>query len=166
MRKPTRMGHADVMGSGHPRRRRRRVGADDDQVRADYARRLLHAVGIVPIEPDDRIAVMLEPGEQVVATREAVTADSRLQPRTPTRRMDGDLYLTDRRLLVIGADPVELPLDAIREVAVVDRQLLVLTAQGGGLTLELDDPIELRVQLAAARRARRELPPPDDQPAR
>ena len=48
-----------------------------DEASAEGARRELREQGIVPIEPDERIGVLLAPGEDVVAVRRSVRLERR-----------------------------------------------------------------------------------------
>jgi len=89
--------------------------ASADEASADAARRRLRAHGIVPIEPDDRIRVILAPGELVAAVRRSVSLERRKERTEPESRMAGDLYITTRRLVYLGRARVEYPLAEIQD---------------------------------------------------
>ena len=124
----------------------------DDEAAADVARSALRAAGAIPIEPDPPIAVMLAPGERVLAVRHGARVE--LMARTAADEVGdpGDLYLTDRRLVVV-ARLMDIPLEDIREVGVLDGRLLLLIERCGGVRIHVEDPRVLRVELAAARTA-------------
>ena len=66
----------------------------------------------------------------------------------------GDLYLTDRRL-VLADSPLDVALEDIREVGIVDGELLLLVDRSGGVRIHIDDPRVFRVEISAARSAHR-----------
>ena len=134
----------------------------DDEAAADVARSALRVAGAIPIEPDAPIAVMLAPGERVLAVRHAARVEllARTAIDEDERAGPGDLYLTDRRLIVV-AQPLNIPLEDILEVGVLDGQLLLLTERCGGVRIHVEDPRVLRVELAAARTSFRAL---EDEP--
>lgn len=121
-----------------------------DRLAADRARRDLRAHGLVTIEPDERVAVMLEPGEEVVAVRRGAGVDRR-QPWTDVTALRGDLYVTTRRLIHLGRLPLAYDLDVVREAIVVGDELLLAIEPDLGVTVSIDDPCVLRVLIAAAR---------------
>lgn len=121
------------------------------------ARRRLRHTGAVPIEPDPTVAALLGPGERVLARRHGVAV---LRPTANRPLHDGsrvDLYLTDGRLILVGPEDVdvEIALDAIREADVVDGRLLLLFEAAEPLALAVSEPCVLRVEVGAARVARR-----------
>ena len=126
----------------------------DDEAAADLARDALRAAGVVPIEPDPPLAVMLAPGERVLAVRHAARVELLARTADDAAANLGDLYLTDRRLVVV-ARPLDIPLEDIREVGVLDDQLLLLIERCGGVRIHVEDPRVLRVELASARAAAR-----------
>ena len=124
-----------------------------DEASADDARRRLRERGIVPIEPDERIGVMLEPGELVVTTRRAALLDRRQSRPIDAPGLGGDLYVTTRRLVHLGRRPVVYDLDEIDEAIVVGDRLVLVVDDGLGVAIAVDDPRVLRVEIAAARAA-------------
>lgn len=128
-----------------------------DEAAADETRRRLHEQGIVPIEPDDRIGVMLAPGERVVAVHRAVSLERRKGWLDPLGGLGGDLYVTTRRLIHFGRVPVEYSLCEIHEAVVATGALRLIVGDGRGVEIEVHDPRVLRVEIAAVREAARPL---------
>ena len=132
-----------------------RIEPFSDAASADEARRRLHEQGIVPIEPDDRIGVMLAPGELVLAVRRSASLDRRHHRREDDPGLPGDLYVTTRRLVHLGSSTVVYSLDEIREADVAAGQLLLVVGDNRGVAIDVGDPRLLRVEIAAARAAAR-----------
>lgn len=124
-----------------------------DEAAADDARWRLREQGIVPIEPDERIGIMLVPGERVVAVRRDVSLERRKGWHDPVEGLGGDLYVTTRRLVHVGRMPVEYPLAEIQEAEVATRALRLVVGAGRGVEIGVHDPRVLRVEIAAAREA-------------
>jgi hypothetical protein len=130
--------------------------AASDQAAADEARLRYRRRGVEWLDPDECIGPVLEPGEQVLAVRRsavvhrAETLDSVAAPPAA-----GDLYVTSRRLVLAGPDMIFLDLAALDEAVVSHERLLIVLRDGAGLVLEAQQPRLLRVQIAAARSARR-----------
>jgi hypothetical protein len=143
--------------------RRTDRGAPDavqvDEALAADARARLREAGIVPVEPDDRIGVMLAGDERVVAVRRAVNVERRKDYRDPDRALHADLYVTTRRLVCLGQVSIDLPLCHIREAVVASGALRLLVGDGLGLEIRIADPMLLRVEIAAAREAARAAGP-------
>jgi hypothetical protein len=131
--------------------------ASADQTTADDARRRLRQQGIVAIEPDARIGVMLGPGERVVAIRRAVSLERRKDTRDPEEGLFGDLYVTTSRLVHLGSVPVEVPLLDIREAVAAAGALRLVVGDGRGVEIRTSDPRVLRVEIAAVREAARTI---------
>jgi hypothetical protein len=141
------------------------VDAAADEASADAARQRLRREGIVPIEPDERIRVMLDPGEVVAAVRRSVSLERRID-RGQGDRMAGDLYVTTQRLLYLGPDQVEYRLADIEDAVVTDRSLRLTVGDHRGVEIELLDPRVLRVEIAAVREAARAAAAVDTMTAR
>ncbi len=109
----------------------------------------------MPIEPDDRIGVMLAPGEMVVAVRRSVILERRKGWLEPGGGLGGDLYVTTQRLVYLGRMPVEYPLAEIREAIVADGALWLVVGESRGVEIAVEDPCLLRVEIAAVREAAR-----------
>ena len=129
--------------------------ASADQTSADDARRRLREQGIVAVEPDARIGVMLGPGERVVAVRREVSLERRKLQRDPDEMLSGDLYVTTRRLVYLGSVPVAYDLSEVREAVVATGALRLVVGESHGVEIGVPDPRLLRVELAAAREAER-----------
>jgi hypothetical protein len=132
---------------------RRRTRADDEAA-ADVARDALRSAGAIPIEPDPPVAVLLGPGERVLAVRHARGVALLARAGSDVASQACELYLTNRRL-VVESPPFEVLLDDIREVGVLDDEVLLLVDRAGGVRIRTDNPRVLRVEIAAARSARR-----------
>jgi hypothetical protein len=141
-----------------------RSAGSADAARADEARRRFHEQGVIPIEPDDRIGVMLAPGELVLAVRRSASLDRRHHRRADDPGLRGDLYVTTQRLVHLGRSAVVYALDEILEADVAADQLLLVVADNRGVAIDVGDPRLLRVEIAAARSAARAAgrPPPED----
>jgi hypothetical protein len=126
-----------------------------DEAAADEARRRLRKQGIVALEPDARIGVMLAPGESVVAVRRDVSLERRKDVHDPGQALHGDLYVTTTRLVCLGQVPVDIPLAEIREVFVAVGALRLVVREGRGLEIRIEDPYLLRVEISAARESAR-----------
>ena len=126
-----------------------------DEATADEARRRLRERGIVALEPDERIGVMLAPGERVVAVRRAISLERRKDVHDPGQALRGDLYVTTPRLVCLGPVPVDVPLAEIREAVVAAGALRLVVGDGRGLEIRTGDPYLLRVEISAVREAAR-----------
>jgi len=125
-----------------------------DEASADEARLRLREDGIVPIEPDDRIRVMLAPGEIVAAVRRSVSLERRKGARE-SPGLIGDLYVTTRRLVHLGRDRVEYSLCEIRDAVEAEGALRLIVGDQRGIEIRVSDPRLLRVEIAAVREAAR-----------
>jgi hypothetical protein len=127
--------------------------AEADQVAADDARER-HRSGAIPtLEPDLQVGPVLGPYEQVLAMRRHAVLDRRqgtLGPNLPTS-MAGDLYVTTRRLILIGRRTLWFELAEIEDVLLSGERLLLVMRDGEGAALSVTDPRLLRVEIAAAR---------------
>ena len=110
------------------------------------------------MEPDERIGVMLAPGERVVAVRRDVSVERRKDSRDPDLALRGDLYVTTTRLMCLGHVRVDVPLAEIREAVVASSAVRLVVGDGRGLEIRTADPYLLRVQIAAVREAARRCP--------
>jgi hypothetical protein len=137
-----------------------RVDAHDrlsaDEASADDARRRLRERGIVALEPDERIGVMLAPGEHVVAMRRSISIERRKGVHDPDQGVTADLYVTTARLVCLGAVPVDIPLCDIRDAFVAAGALRLVVGDGRGLEIRTLDPCVLRVEISAVREAARQ----------
>lgn len=127
-----------------------------DQAAADEARVRYRRRGVEGLDPDERIGPVLEPGEQLLAVRRsafAYRAETLESVATPPVVVD--LYVTSRRLVLAGPDMIFFDLAALEEAVVSHERLLIVLRDGVGLVLEVGQPRLLRVEIAAARSARR-----------
>jgi len=95
----------------------------------------------------------LGPGERVVAVRRSAQLDRR-QP-TPGWNappgLAGDLYLTTRRLVLVGRLTMSFDFEDIEEAGLSGERLLLVLRDGRGVSLDVEQPRLLRVQVATAR---------------
>ena len=133
-----------------------RDGETSDEASASDARRRLRERGIVPIEPDERIGVLLAVGEQVVAVRRAISIERRTEVHGPDPGVQGDLYVTTARILCLGAVPIDVPLADIQEAVVGPGALRLVVGAGRGVEIRTADPSLLRVEISAVREAARQ----------
>jgi hypothetical protein len=131
--------------------------AEADEAAAGQARERYRVQPLLALEPDARIAPLLAPGERVLAVRRSVTLDlhpSRTGPDVPPG-VAGDLYLTARRLLLLGRIALSLDLDEIEEVGLSGELLLLVRRKGSSVSLDVAEPRLLRVEIGSARAAAR-----------
>jgi hypothetical protein len=137
--------------------------ADEDEAAADAARARYRTRPLTTLPPDDSIGPLLVPGERVVAVRSSALLERRqpapgAQPTAgahPPAGLAGRLYVTSRRLLLVGRLTLSYELQAVEEAMLSGERLLLLLRDGQGLTLEAAQPRLLRVEIAAARAAAR-----------
>ncbi len=124
-----------------------------DQAAADEDRLRFRREGPPTLPPDARIAPLLEPDEHLVALRHAALLDRR-EPGPGTRLtpgVAGALYITSRRLVLIGRLTLSFELDAIEDAVVSGERLLLVLREGHGVVLQVAQPRLLAVEIAAAR---------------
>ncbi|MGD0122977.1 MAG: hypothetical protein ABSC46_10505 [Candidatus Limnocylindrales bacterium] len=130
--------------------------AATDQATADEARLRYRRRGVGRIDADERIGPILEPDEQLVAVRRSAVV---YRPETPESgaALPGvvDVYVTTRRLVLVGQDVHSFDLATVDEAVISNERLLLVLCDGVGLVLKVDWPRLLRVEIAAARAARR-----------
>lgn len=133
-------------------------GAESDEVDATAARARYRAEGIAPVAPDSRIEHILAPGESLLAVHAATVADSRASANGSAGGVGaiGDLYLTSARLVFAGGVLVAYALGDIEEAVIAGEDVLLVMRDGVGLRVAVGEPRLLRVQIAAARAARRD----------
>lgn len=124
-----------------------------DEAAANLARARYRTQPITALPPDEQISPLLVPGERLLAVRRPALLERR-QPMPGARGttgLAGTLYVTSRRLVLIGRASLSFGLCAIQEVILSGDRLLVVLRDGQGLTLEVQQPRLLRVEIAAAR---------------
>ena len=112
---------------------------------------------LLALEPDARIAPLLAPDEHVLAVRRSVMLDqypSRSGSDVPAG-VGGDLYLTGRRLVLLGRIALSLDLDELEEVGLSGERLLLVMRDGSSVSLDAAEPRLLRVEIGCARAASR-----------
>lgn len=127
--------------------------AHADEAAADRARETYRTHPLPTLEPDAGIAPLLGPDERVVAVRRSAQLDRR-QPvpgADAPLGLAGDLYLTCRRLVLVGRLVVSLDLGDIEEVGLSGERLLLALHDGQGMTIDVEQPRLLRVEVATAR---------------
>lgn len=134
------------------------VRAAADENAADEARERYRTEPMALLRADDRIAPLLAPGEDVVAVRRSAVLERREVPPGAEGQMGlvGDLYLTTRRLVLVGRRTVSFDLGVIAEAMLAGDQLLLVMRDGQGASLGVAQPRLLRVEIAAARTAARD----------
>jgi hypothetical protein len=128
--------------------------ATADEEAATSAKEQYRRAGLPAIEPDDWVREHLRHEELLHAHREAAILNSP-SSNPPLPGYAGRLYLTSQRVLHIGQMVVSLALEDIDELALAGERLLVTLTNGEGLSLDVGHPRLLRVQIGAARTARR-----------
>jgi hypothetical protein len=129
--------------------------AREDERAAFDARARYRNDGLPSIEPDEAIAASLRRDESVVVVRHS-SVISRHPRGDGIEDFAGRLYLTSRRLLLVGQTTLEVDLREIDELALAGERLLVTLDDGTGLSIDAIQPRLLRVQIAAALNAGRE----------
>ena len=103
--------------------------------------------------PDDRIAPLLGPGEHVLSVRRSVVLDRRRPPPRSSgpANLAGDLYVTSRRLVLVGELTLAIDLDEVEDAVVSGERILLVMGEGRGAALDVARPRQLRVEIATAR---------------
>lgn len=89
----------------------------------------------------------------MIALRRSAMVDRR-QPRPGSGargELAGDLYLTPRRLLIVGRLTLSFELEEIEDALLSGELLLLVMRDGIGLSLDVERPRLLRVEIAIAR---------------
>ena len=127
---------------------------EQDERDAVEARARYRSEGLSRMVPDALVADHLGRDESIVDVRQAALVH-RHRVGEHDDAVAGALYLTTRRLVLIGQHPLELDLQMIDEVALVGGRLLVTLRDATGVSIEAPRPRLLRVQIAAALEATR-----------
>jgi hypothetical protein len=123
----------------------------DDEAAADAAREYLLHESLPEIEPDARVAPHIGAGERIHDLRRSAMLLVPGEDRA--HGYGGVLYLSARRLIHLGQVTVSVQLADIVETSIAGERLLLALRDGEGLTLQVDRPRHLRVEIAAAQRA-------------
>ena len=131
--------------------------AADDEAAATDARARFRAMGPPRLEPDARIAALLARDETLIAVRASAILERREpRPSEPTGSgVGGQLAVTSQRLILAGRHLLTFDLAEVEEIAMSGDRLLVVMRDGLGVTLSVEQPRLLRVEIAAARAASR-----------
>jgi hypothetical protein len=124
-----------------------------DEEQARRAREQYRDRGIPHLVPDEVVAPHLEAAERVLGTRSRATVARVDDESRSAVRDEGPLYVTSSRLLHLGQTVSSVSLKEIAELAMADDRILVTIAGGRGLMLDVSEPRQFRVLLAAARGA-------------
>jgi hypothetical protein len=127
----------------------------DDEQAASAARARYRTQPMPALEPDRAIGRHLEPGERLLAVRRRAILERRQRHEPAAQGLVGDLYLTSARLVHLGRFSLTFRLDEIEQVVLSGSRLLLVMREGAGVSLEVDDPRLLRVEIATARAAAR-----------
>lgn len=126
-----------------------------DEEGARRAREQYRDSGIPTIEADATVARHLADGERVLGLRAAASIVRIDEGTQAAVRDEGPLYVTSSRLLHLGARVTSVDLADVEELAMADDRILLTIRGSRGLMLDVSEPRQLRVLLAAARSAPR-----------
>ena len=121
--------------------------AAEDEAAAAAARDRFRIEPVPAIDPDEAVKAHLEPDETVHALRRHAI----LSPPGGDGALGygGTLYLTSRRLVLLGQVVMSVRLADIDETSLAGERLLLTLRNGEGFTLDLDRPRLLRAEMAA-----------------
>jgi hypothetical protein len=124
-----------------------------DEAAADRARDEYRTQTMPGLVPDGRIAPLLGAGEHLLAVRRSVVLERRRPPpRTSSpASLAGDLYVTSRRIVLLGRLTLGIDLDEIEDAVVSGERILLVMGDGRGAALDVASPRQLRVEIATAR---------------
>ena len=136
------------------------VGAGDldseqltDEEAARHARERYREHGLPTLEADAVVGPHLQADERVLGYR-ADAALARVDDATTTApREFGPLYVTSTRLLHLGRQATSVALAEMGELVMADDRMLITLGSVRGLMLDVAQPRQLRVLLAAAKAA-------------
>ncbi len=126
-----------------------------DEATATRARLRLRTEAWTPLPPDDSIAPHLGAGELALAVRRSAALGEPASGMRAPPHAAGDLYLTSRRLVLVGRDIRAFDLAEIEDVLLYGEWLEVAMRDGSSFTLDVEGPRLFRVEIAAARAALR-----------
>jgi hypothetical protein len=126
--------------------------ADEEAVRLA---RDQYRAGVAGIEPDAIVSSHLNEGEQVLGFRTHVTFARVDRSGGPGTAIPGWLYVTDQRLIHIGAEVSAIPLTDVIELTVTQDMLLMGLLRSDGVAVGVNRPRLLRLLITAAKTAAR-----------
>lgn len=124
-----------------------------DEQQARRAREEYREQGIPELAPDPTVAPHLESQERVLGARSEASVARIDEGTHGAVRDEGPIYVTSARLLHVGERVSSVSLYDIDELAMADDRILVTLTGGRGLMLDVTEPRQFRVLLAAARGA-------------
>lgn len=131
-----------------------------DETLADEARERYRTDGLPQLEPSALLG-LLNPGERLHAVHRMAMLEIGWRGTTgadPNLPHGGTLYVTSQRLVHRGSEDGTWSFGDIDEMAIaLERLLLVRMRDGSDIAIEVDQPRLLRVQLAAALAASRNV---------
>ena len=139
-------------GEGRPARP---VSPSADEEAARLARDQYREAGIPLLDADPLVGPYLTDGEHLLGCRETATLARVDEAGQAAIRADGPLYVTDRRLLHLADEVTSLDLGDVIELAMADDRILVTLAGARGVMLDVAEPRQFRVLVAAAKNATR-----------
>ena len=127
--------------------------AEADEAAAGHARDRYRTRRMPALEPDARIAPLLNPNERVLAVRHGAIYDRRQsKPGSEVAvGVAGDVYVTSRRLVLVGRMTLSFGLPEIQEAVLSGERLLLVMGDGTGISLDVAQPRLLRVEIGTAR---------------
>lgn len=127
--------------------------AAEDEVAATDARARYRTETPLRLEPDERLAALLDHDEWLIAVRTSAILDRRVpRPGEPAGAgLEGQLAVTSRRLILAGRHVLTFDLGEVEEIVLSGDRLLVVMRHGIGVALDVEQPRLLRVQIASAR---------------
>ncbi len=133
-----------------------RPRAIEDEVAATEARRRYRTEPMASVSHDAALDGVLRPGEVVLAVRRAASVGH----GTPavdrlTRERMTDMFLTSERLVIGCERAISIELAEIVDAIVVRGRLVLILRDGSSVSLAVERPRVLRVEIATARVAAR-----------
>ena len=129
----------------------RPVSPSADEEAARLAREQYREAGVPLLDADPLIAPYLTDGEHLLGCRETATVARVDEAGQAAVRAAGPLYVTDRRLLHLADEVTSLDLTDVIELAMADDRILITLAGARGVMLDVEDPRQFRVLVAAAK---------------
>ena len=128
-----------------------------DAAAADEARERYRTERMATLEPDTRIAPLLDSDELLLAVRHAAVFDPRqsIPGSDEPLGLAGDLYLTSLRIVLVGRATLSLDLRDIEEIGVSGGCLILVMRDGSGVSVQAGQPRLLRVEISTALAAAR-----------
>ena len=126
-----------------------------DEADASAARRHYRSCPMAGLTPNDEITPLLACDERVLSVRTLSAIDRRHAGSADRCGLQGPLYLTSSRLVLLGSTILSFPLEEIEDAIVSGDRLLLALRGGSGVAIMVERPRLLRVEIAAARASAR-----------